>query len=159
VLLVAVSLIVINCRQPHRWGTPEFNSEISQLLIASRCEEAVARLLAVNAREDPRWYEELIGAQLDCLAKKTPQPHYGDEVLALVNEGVRRVPKSSRLVFLRGFVNGRLGEPGVARRYYQDALDLANANIAADKGGGSAEDRRVAENARANLGAARRPGS
>ncbi|MGH7485163.1 MAG: hypothetical protein ACRD16_09280 [Thermoanaerobaculia bacterium] len=85
---------------------------------------------------------------------QTGQRHYGEEALDLVNAGIQRFPISSRLVFLKGFVNGCLGEPGVEQRYFEDALKLAKENIAADKAGLSiSEDREVAKNAAENLGA------
>lgn len=73
----------------------------------------------------------------------------------MANAGIVRFPNSSRLLFLKGFVNGCLGELGLEQKYYEDALKLANENIAADKSGGRsiAEDRQVARNAAENLAA------
>jgi hypothetical protein len=74
-----------------------------------------------------------------------------------VDEGLRRFPRSSRLLLDKGFAYSRLGERGLALRYYEDSLNLALRNIAVSKDGkGSAEDRLVASNAEANLAAARK---
>jgi hypothetical protein len=141
------------CKRAIRWGTPEFNREVVRLRIADDCQRGIELMLEANARDDPRWYDQLVDFQLDCLAK-TKQTHYEDEALNLVNEGIRRFPKSSRLVSLKGWVNGMMGEWGVQRRYEEDALRLANENIAADKDGRhSSDDRTVARNARHNLAA------
>lgn len=151
------SVIILGCRKEGHWGTVEFRSRIGQLELSNDCEKASNLVQAENARQDPRWYELLVELRLDCQAK-TRERRYGEESLDLVNAGIQRFPGSSRLVFLKGFVNGRLGEAGVERRYYEDALKLANENIAADRGGlRTADDREVAENAAKNLGATWKP--
>jgi len=148
----------LGCRKASHWGTADFESQIFRLQLAHRCEEAFALVQAENVRTDPRWYELSAELKLDCQAK-TGQRQYGEEALDLVNAGIQRFPTSSRLVFLKGYVNGGLGELGVARRYYEDALKLANENIAADRSGGrnTADDRRVAKNAAENLAATWKP--
>jgi hypothetical protein len=160
VVFMAVAVGMSSCRRPVSWGTPAFDAEIMRLRVNNRCEKAIALLVEADAQDDWRWYDQLILAKLDCFPRTAQDPRDRDEVLALVNEGIRRFPRSSRLVFAKGWINTRFGEIGLARKYYQDALDLANANILEDKNGrNSGEDRRVAENARWNLGSARRPGS
>ena len=162
-LILSASLIagigIFGCRRvsESHWGTVGFRSRIGHLALANDCERAFALVQAENARQDPRWYETLVELRLDCQAK-TGKRSYGEEALDLVNAGIQRFPDSSRLVFLKGFVNGRLGERGVEQRYYEDALKLANANIAADKSGlRTSDDRAVAKNATENLGGTWKP--
>ena len=148
---------LFGCRQESHWGTVEFRSKVGRLEIANQPEKALALVQAQDARHDPAWYALSVELLLDCQAK-TKQRHYGEEALDLVNAGIQRFPTSSRLVLLKGFVNGRLGELGVARRYYRDALTLADQNIAADRSGRyTAEDRRVAKNAADNLAGTWKP--
>ena len=105
-----------------------------------------------NARSDPVWYEWMVDLNLDCL-EKTKQPHYGDDALRVVNDGIRRFPKSSRLIFVKGFANARLGERGLAQKYFEDALALARKNMAGDQTRREREeDSRVAKSVEANLG-------
>lgn len=154
---IVASISAMGCRKESQWGTPEFRSRIGRLELTNECEEAIAIVQAENARTDATWYYLLATLRLDCHAK-TGQRHYGEEALDLVNAGIQRFPTSSRIVFLKGFINDRLGEPGVARRYYEDALKLANENIACDKTGRHSEDdRKVAKNAADNLGATWKP--
>ena len=150
-------VISIACREQPRWGTPGYEAEVGRLIIGNRCEEAISLLEAANARENQRWVELLVGAELDC-GVKTGKRGYVESALKQVDEAISRFPTSSRLVFLKGFVNGRLGEHGVAQRYYLEALNLARANIAADpEGRKTADDRAVAKNAWANLSPGWRP--
>lgn len=147
----------VRCGQDDSWGTSRFKSKVSSLERSNQCEKAISLLVAADAREDANWYAWLVDLRLDCLAQ-TGRREYGEEALRLVSEGTRRFPRSSRLLFLKGFVNGRIGEWGLELRYYEDALKLARENIAADiDGRHSEEDRAVAANAEANLRAARKP--
>ena len=137
-----------------RWGTPELNAKLLNLKVANLCEEAIELVRAADAKEDSSWYAWMIGFDLDCLAK-TGERRYADDALRLADEGRRRLPKSSRLVLLKGFIYSRLGEDGFAQRYSEEAVKLALANIG--EGHGSEEDRLVAKNAGANVNAPRTP--
>jgi tetratricopeptide (TPR) repeat protein len=146
----------LGCRGGPRWGTPEFNARIVQHVSANQCEKAIDLVKSADAKHDPNWYAWMVSMNLECLAKTRQKP-YGDDALRLVDEGLRRFPRSSRLLLDKGFAYSRLGERGLALRYYEDSLNLALRNIAVSKDGkGSAEDRLVASNAEANLAAARK---
>ena len=151
-LLVIVMLGGVHCRQASRWGSPEFNAEFFRLRSTNACEKGIAWVQAADARSDPVWYEWMVDLNLDCL-EKTKQPHYGDDALRVVNDGIRRFPKSSRLIFVKGFANARLGERGLAQKYFEDALALARKNMAGDQTRREREeDSRVAKSVEANLG-------
>jgi hypothetical protein len=156
-LVLAVAVATASaCRPADRWGTPAFNARLARFQAANNCEEAIDLVKAEHAKNDPKWYGWLIGLDLDCFAK-TGKKQYVDDAQRLVEEGRRGFPRSSRLVFLKGFVYSRLGEGALAQRYYEDALKLALANIAENKDSDHSEDRLVARDAEANLGTGRRP--
>jgi hypothetical protein len=140
------------CSRSPRWGSPELNTQLVKLRAANRCDDAIALLLAAQGERNVRWYEWLVDFEGDCFVK-TAQQNYKVSAEHFVDDGVRRFPTSSRLLFVKAFMYERFNEHGLALRYYQDALQLARRNIAADKDGlDTADDRAVVANVEANLG-------
>lgn len=150
-LLLIAAAGTTGCERRVIWGTAAFATKVSQLEASDRCEKAISMLEEANARGDAKWYALLGEAYVRCM-RKTGERAYGEKALQLLEEGTRIFPRSSRLVFIKSFANAQLNEWGLALRYCEDALKLAQENIAADRDGlHSSEDRKVAADAKANL--------
>ena len=113
-------------------GRPQWQAEASRLIAAGmvtgNCHEAIRHLDQHVHRDDAMWYELYSQADVVCWQSRAGD-NYRQQSLAILDDGERALPNSSRILKSRGDRYELFGDSAQAKRYHAAAKAKAESNL------------------------------